>query len=138
MSKVLAIDYGKSKIGLAIGDSKSRLAEPLLVIRFKSEGEAIEKIKQVVEEIQGKKVSRVVVGISEGDMAEETRLFVRQLRKKLRLPVIFQDETLTTQEARRLALRAGIKRKRRKGMEDAYAATLILQSYLDSKLTSVK
>ena len=128
MNKVLGIDYGIKKIGLAISDGS--LAEPHSVIRFESEEEAMEKIEQVV---QVEKVEQVITGISEGEMAKETKRFVRKLRKKLILPIFFQDETLTTHQAKELAIKAGIKRKKRRELEDAYSATLILQAYLDSK-----
>jgi len=132
--RILTIDYGRKKIGLAISDGS--LAEPYKVIRFKSEEEAIRKVVQVVSSFaktsEDKKVEKIVVGISEGKMAEETQRFVRKLRKRLKLPIVFQDETLTTKEAEELAIKAGIKRKKRRELSDAYAATLILQDYLDS------
>ena len=124
--RIIGIDYGRIKIGLAVADGP--FAEPLKVIRFNSQKVAIKKIEQVVAEV---KPENVVVGISEGKMANETEVFVRKLRKKLNIPIYFQDETLTTKEAAELALKAGIKRKKRKHLEDAYSATIILQNYLD-------
>ena len=130
MNKVLGIDYGRKKIGLAIAESDSGLAEPYKVIRFKSEEEALEKISRVS---RGSRVSRAVVGVSEGKTGEEARSFGKKLQEKLNIPVEFQDETLTSKEAQRLAIKAGIKRKKRRKLEDAYAAALILQAHLDSK-----
>jgi putative Holliday junction resolvase len=127
--RVLGIDYGRKKMGLAIADGP--LAEPLKVIRYKSEEDVLRKVVEVVEV---EKVEQAVVGISEGEMAEETKHFVRKLRKKLNFPIFFQDETLTTKEAEELSIKAGIKRKKRRELEDAYSATLILQRYLDSKV----
>lgn len=128
MNKVLGIDYGKKKIGLAIAEGP--LAEPLRVIRFESEKEAFKKTEQVV---QVEQVERVVIGVSEGKMGQESRKFGGKLRDKLEVPVVFQDETLTTHEAQEFSRKAGIKRKKRKALEDAYSAALILQSYLDFK-----
>jgi putative holliday junction resolvase len=125
--KTLGIDYGKKKIGLAI--SEGVLAEPLKVIRFENLEEGLEKVSKVAE-VSG--VSKVVVGISEGKMAEETKEFGKKLQKRIKIPICFQDETLTTHDAQELSIQAGIKRKKRKSMEDAYSATLILQNYLDS------
>lgn len=129
MSKIVGIDYGRKKIGLAIADTDSRLAEPLEVIRFENLDEALEKVAQVV---QVEEVEKVVLGISEGKMAKETKEFGKKLEVKLKIAVEFQDETLTTHEAQELSIKAGIKRKKRKLMEDAYSAALILQGYLDS------
>jgi len=134
MSKVLAIDYGRKKIGLAISDGS--LAEPYKVIRFKSEEEALKKVEKVVSSFakasEDKKVEKIVVGISEGRMGEEARAFGKKFEKQIGTPVVFQDETMTTKEAQELSIKAGIKRKKRRELEDAYAATLILQAYLDS------
>lgn len=128
--KILGIDYGKKKIGLAIGDTKTKLVEPLDVVRFKEESEIIGKIEQVV---QVEQAEQVVVGVSEGEMAEESKKFADKLKEELGVPVILQDETMSTQMAQRLAIEAGIKRKKRKKLEDAYSATLILQRHLESE-----
>ncbi len=128
--KILGIDYGKKKIGLALAEGP--LAEPWKVIRFDDLSEAVRKIKT---EIETEKPDRIIVGISEGAMAEETRKFLSAICNQL--PAIkFEtfDETLTTQEAQKLAIEAGISRKKRKEMEDAYAASLMLQLYLDSNV----
>jgi putative Holliday junction resolvase len=125
--KLLGIDYGKRKIGLAV--STAGLADPFGVFRFRSQKSVMEKIEDVVVKEQ---IDRVVVGVSEGKMAEDTRDFGKELEARIKLPVVFQDETLTTKDAQGLAIGAGIKRKKRKRLEDAYSATLILQSYIDS------
>lgn len=129
--RILGIDYGRKKIGLAVGDTETRLAEPHSVIRFNTAGERFEKVNQVV---QVEQVEQVVVGVSEGKMAQETKKFGEKLKKKLKIPVNFQDETLTTQEAQELSIKAGIKRNKRRMLEDAYSAALILQAYLDAKI----
>jgi putative Holliday junction resolvase len=129
MEKILGIDFGKSKIGLAIGDTDSLLAEPLEVLRFNDIDWVIEKLRNRSKELG---VSKIVVGISEGNIGDFTKDFTEKLKSKIDIPIYFQDETLTTHEAQALSIQAGINRKKRKGMEDAYAATLILQSYLDS------
>ena len=129
--RILAIDYGRKKIGLALADGP--LAEPLKVIRFESEEEALEKVRKVV---QVEQVGQVVVGISEGKMGEEAKEFSLSLSKrleKLGIEVVTWDETLSTYEAIEKSIQAGIKRKKRRELEDAYSSTLILQAYLDSK-----
>ena len=137
--RILGIDYGKKKIGLSI--AYSPIAEPHKVVRFKSEEEALEKVSEVLKAspakspsgIQaGKQVDLIVVGVSEGKMGKESRKFGNKLEEKLKIPVVFQDETLTTREAQELSRKAGVRRKKRRGLEDAYSATLILQRYLDN------
>lgn len=124
--KILGIDYGKRKLGLALATSK--IAEPHGVVRSSSFNEAVEKVMKVA---RAKGVETIVLGISEGKMAEETIRFAKELESKLQIPVIYQDETLSTKEAQMLSIEAGIKRKKRKALEDAFAATIILQGYLD-------
>jgi putative Holliday junction resolvase len=125
----LGIDYGRKKIGLAIGDFRSEFCEPYVVLRVNNEKDAVDKINKVVKE---EKVMKVILGISEGLMAEEQQEFGKKLQTKLKIEVILQDETLSTREAQTKSLEAGLGRKKRKDMEDAFAATIILQSYLDN------
>lgn len=123
--KILGIDYGRRKIGLAMAESS--LAAPLKVISVDSVEDAIRKVEGVVEV---EEVEKVVVGMSEGEMASKTREFGEKLEEKLGLPVVYQDETLSSKDAQKLSIEAGIKRKKRKNMEHAYSATIILQTYL--------
>ena len=126
--KILGIDYGRKKIGLAI--ATTTLAEPFGVIRVESQEDAVEKIVRVVKI---ERVKQVVVGISEGKMAEETKAFANKLEDTLGLPIVFRDETLSTQEAQRLSIEANISQKKRHEFEDAYSATIILQDHLNVK-----
>ena len=124
--QILGIDYGRRKIGIALGDG--RLVEGLTVVRYEDEKKALEKIIKIIKK---EKINEIVVGISEGQIGEESRKFGEKLGKKVNLPVHFQDETLTTRDAQALSITAGIKRKKRRALEDAYSAALILQNYLD-------
>ena len=124
--RILGIDYGRRKIGLAIADGP--LAEPWKVFRYEDVDEVIKKVIQV---IKVERIERVVVGISEGEMGRESKDFSLSLSISLRIPVKTFDETLTTQEAQRLSIEAGITRSKRKELEDAYAACVMLQSYLE-------
>jgi putative Holliday junction resolvase len=127
--KYLGIDYGRKKVGLAISDGK--LADPLKVIRYKDINWLVEQVGQIVETEQ---VGQVVVGVSEGKMADEIKNFVLTLSLSLsHVSCVLFDETLTSQDAINFSIQGGIKRKKRKKMEDAYAATIMLQNYLDSK-----
>ena len=125
--KTLGIDYGRSKVGLALAEGP--LAEPWKVIRESDKNLLINDIKKIIET---EKIEKVVVGVSEGEMAAETRDFRKRLEKEINIPVEEFDETLTSQDAQNLSIEAGINRKKRREMEDAYAAAIILQNYLDS------
>jgi len=124
---ILGIDYGKRKVGLATADSA--LATPLSTIKYQEPEDLLGKLDLVVQE-QG--ISEIVVGVTEGEMEEEQMRFGKLLEEKFGLPVHFQDETLSTHDAQILAREAGIGQLKRRRKEDAYAATIILQGYLDS------
>ena len=106
------------------------LAEPFLVVRVISVKGMVEKVVRVVK---AEEVDRVVVGISEGEMGKEQADFAKCLRDKLgEVPVEVWDETLTTYDASRLAREAGVRRHKVREREDAFAAAIMLQSFLDS------
>ena len=124
--KILGIDYGRAKIGLAI--SEAGLAEPWKVLRVSSVKDALVAVSQIVKTEQTEKV---VVGVSEGKMGEEQKNFVEKLSQKLAITVETWDETLSTRDAQRLAIEAGVSRGKRRELEDAFASCVMLQSYLD-------
>ena len=125
MSK-LGLDYGKKKIGLALATGS--LAEVYDVIRYNNKNEALVKIGKVID---NEEISKIVVGISEGKMAKESKDFGKLLGNSFKVEIDYHDEILTTKQAQRLSIEAGIKREKRKRMEDAYAAVLMLQNYLE-------
>ena|SRR3989304_6518755 len=126
--RLLGIDYGVRKMGLAV--SSGTLAEPFKVISVGSPEEALEKIGRIVKE---EEIEKIVVGVSEGAMGKESEDFGKELERYLKIPVDFGDETLTSQDSLRLGIEAGMKRKKRKEMEDAFAASVMLQSYIERK-----
>lgn len=128
MKNLLGIDYGRSKVGVSV--AASGLAEPLMVIRYKDRSKLMVHLIKIIEKYQ---IDELVIGISEGKMAAETKEFGDQLLGKFGLPVHFVDETLSSQDAQILALQAGKGRKDRAAMEDAYAATIILQQFIDNR-----
>lgn len=123
---ILGIDYGEKKIGLSI--SSGSLAQPLKVIRYDDISAAVGSIKSVID---SEEVEKIVVGVSEEESEIRAREFGKILAEKLGVMVDYFDETLSTQEANILSREAGIKRKKRQYMEDAYSATIMLQNYLD-------
>lgn len=121
--KILGIDYGESKVGLAI--SEGEIAQPLGIVKIDS-GNRIRRI------CESQKIEKIVIGISEGKMAEKTKKFGEELAKITGLAVEYRDETLTSQEARDKMITTGKPRMKKKSSEHSIAAAIILQDYLDN------
>lgn len=121
--KILGIDYGKSKVGLAIGEAG--LAEPFLVLKQQNTINGILKI------IKENNIDKVVIGLTGGKIDEEIRKFGDEIKIKTNLPVIYSDETLSTQDAQRVLIELGKSRKRRREIEDAVAAAIMLQCFIE-------
>lgn len=119
--RYLGIDYGRKKIGVALGNGI--LAEPLKVIRYIDLKWLVQEVEEIVKK---EKIDKIVVGVSENEIGEESRHFADLLGAET------FDETLTSQDAISLSIQGGIKRKKRKNMEDAYAAAIMLQNYMDN------
>lgn len=126
--KILAFDYGLKKVGVAI--SIGILAEPFAVLREKSERELFEKAAELV---LFEKPDKIIVGISEREIAHFSKTFGDSLALVTKVPIEFVDETLSTFDAQQLAIAAGMRRKKRHDLEDAFSAAVILQRYLDSQ-----
>ncbi|KKQ73825.1 MAG: Holliday junction resolvase YqgF, partial [Candidatus Woesebacteria bacterium GW2011_GWB1_38_5] len=103
--KYLGIDYGRKKIGLAVSDGV--IAEPLRILRYEDIRILREKLGKIISEFG---IQKIVIGISEGEMGRESKEFGRVLEEKIKTPVIYQDESLSTQTAQELSIGAGIKR----------------------------
>jgi putative Holliday junction resolvase len=121
---LLGIDYGEKHIGVAM--ARSSLAEPLMVI---STATAIEKLSHLIDDHH---IRGLVIGYSEGEMAEKTRNFAALLDGIFRLPYVFQDETLSSYDTRVAVAQHGMPQKKRERKLDHYVAAAILQDYLDS------
>jgi len=125
---ILGIDYGLKKVGLAIATGS--LADPLLVLRY-SDIRILEK--EIAKICEKERIEKIVVGISEGQMAKKTKEFIKDLENQISIPIVKFDETLSTQDAQRLSIESGMRRSKRKEMEDAIAAAVMLQNYLDER-----
>lgn len=123
---ILGIDFGLAKIGLALADGS--LAEPLGVISAKDD--PVAKIKQICD---FQKIEKIIIGVPEGKLAEKVRLFAEEIGQITGLPVEFQAETLTTREAQEKLRQTGRSAKKRRQIEDAAAAAIILQAFLDRR-----
>src|SRR6266699_3987821 len=134
MNPILALDFGRARIGAAISDELQLLAHPLETVLAHERA-----ILRVTEIVQEKKVDHVVVGIPRlmsggiGAAAGETLRFVEKLRASLPCPVVTWDERLSTVAAHRALRDAGKKTRHTRSYVDQVAAQMILQSYLDSR-----
>jgi putative Holliday junction resolvase len=151
---ILALDYGRARIGLAIADAEARLAKPLATLERINRNEDMRRLRELARE-QG--VTQIIVGLplrldgSHGEMAEEASRFAERVRKQIGVPVEMVDERLTSWEAERLLEEQGgrpmnpparmtsdkdlhtLKRKpktERKLSVDALAAAIMLKEYL--------
>ena len=132
---ILGIDYGSKKIGFAISDPSRNIAMPLEVAFFKGEKPKLEYIQILIER---HKICGMVIGIpmnmdgSSSDQSKAVEKFVGKLAGKSELPIFFQDERLSTSTAHSLLKSVGIKRKARDSLDDQVAASLILETVIDS------
>ena len=138
--RILGIDYGRRRIGLAVSDEAEFLARPLDPYqRTHSLRKDLEYLARLGREFEA---STIVVGLplnmdgSKGEMAVEVEEFASQLQELVKIDIVVSDERLTSAEAERVLLEGDVKRKDRKRLRDGLAATLILQGYLDSQLHS--
>ena len=136
--RVLGIDYGDRKIGLALSDQLGITAQPLISYRRKTKKQDADYFKQVVSENE---IKEVIVGLplrmdgSSGTRAEKTREFAHWLEQTLNLPVHFWDERLTTKQANKILRQQKVAPKAKKDIEDQISAMIILSTYLESKRT---
>lgn len=144
---ILALDYGRARIGLAIAGAEAALARPLATLERINRNEDMRRLRELVRE-HG--VKQIVVGLplrldgTRGDMAEEAARFGQRVHKQIGLPVEMVDERLTSWEAERLleeqqgrTIQAPTSKKQKKENTkfgvDAMAAALILKEYLDRR-----
>ncbi|GIO55799.1 Holliday junction resolvase RuvX [Paenibacillus cellulositrophicus] len=134
--RIMGLDYGDRKIGVAVSDMFGWTAQGLEVVERRRDGAEMQRIADLVRE---QEVEEIVVGLpknmngSIGPRGEICIAFADQLRDMLNLPVHLWDERLTTVSAERTLLEADVSRKKRRQVVDKMAASLILQNYLDSK-----
>lgn len=140
--RVLGIDYGMARIGMAISDACNIIATPLTTITTEKKIEfTTQKIVQEIREQEKKyacTINKVVIGLplrmngSMGMMADEVKLLAHLLQQQLTCSVILWDERLSTVQADRAMREGGMSRKKRAQIVDKMTAVVILQSYLSS------
>jgi len=135
--RILCLDVGDRSLGIAISDSLHTIAQGIDSIRFSSSSPE-EKIACIQKLISTHSVGKIVVGMPidlkgrEGKQAKKVREFVRVLKEKINLPVVFADERFTTLKAERLLREGKVSLRKRREVKDKVAATILLQDYLDA------
>jgi len=139
--RILGLDFGDKKIGVAISDPFFMIAQALEVIERKNENEFKATMKRLAEIIEEYDVFEIVLGMpknmnnTEGERCEKTLLFKERLEKRFpKIKIILWDERLSTVAAEKSLISAGMRRENRKKIIDKIAAHYILQSYLDGRL----
>lgn len=133
MSRVVGLDYGTVRIGIALSDETRTIASPFEVVETAT---AVETVAQLVIE---EEAELVVVGLPLGLAGTETvstvraRQFAKELSDRLSVPIELADERFTSKVAETVLIDAGMTRDRRRQIRDKLAAAVMLQSYLDSQ-----
>jgi putative Holliday junction resolvase len=134
MGRVLAVDPGSLRVGIAVSDPTGTIAQPLTTIPAEPAATLVERLVALARE---QEAEGLVVGLprrmdgGQGPEARAARALAQELRRAAGVPVTLVDERLTSVAAERALLAGGASRARRRELSDQVAAALILQSYLD-------
>jgi putative Holliday junction resolvase len=134
--RVLAIDHGAKRMGIALSDPSGLIAQPLEFIPAEPFADFLARLKEVLRE---KEVALIVVGMprnmngSYGPAAAKVQEFVAVLKENIVIPIRTWDERLTSTQANRMLIQANVRRQDRKEKVDKAAAAILLQSFLDSR-----
>jgi putative Holliday junction resolvase len=133
--RILGVDYGERRIGIAISDELGMTAQGLTTVQRKNRAADLDQLADVIHRYE---VERIVVGYplrldgSEGIQCEKINRFIRRLERRFALPVIRRDEMLSTKEAEEILRETGVRQEKRRAMVDRLAACIILQRYLEA------
>ncbi|MCR4787044.1 MAG: Holliday junction resolvase RuvX [Lachnospiraceae bacterium] len=137
--RIMGLDYGSKTVGVAVSDPMLITAGGLEIIRRKDENKLRQTLARIEELIAEYEVGEIVLGFPKnmnntvGDRAELSLEFKEKLERRTGLPVVMWDERLSTVEADKVMMDAGVRRENRKEYVDKIAATIILQGYLDRR-----
>lgn len=137
--RFMGLDYGSKTVGVAISDPFGWTAQPIETIFRKDEANLIETISRLRELIDAYQIESIVLGIpknmnnTEGERVEKTEKFLRRLDREFGLPIIKQDERLSTLGASRTLDAANMRKSKQKEVIDKMAAVFILQGFLDGR-----
>ena len=132
--RILGLDVGTVRVGVALSDELGLTAQPLTVVSLRHEESGFRELVRLAETYQ---VEEIVCGLpinmngTIGSSAERVRAFIEKLGALVRVPIQEWDERLTTAQAERVLIEGGVRREKRKEVVDKVAAVLILQGFLD-------
>jgi len=133
--RILSLDHGTRRIGVALSDELKLIASPLEFIPAEPFAEFLKRLKQIISE---KEIELIIIGMprnmdgSYGPAATKVREFIGALQEAITIPIKTLDERLTTVQAQRFLIQGNVRRNQRKEKVDKTAAAILLQSYLDS------
>jgi len=133
--KLLGIDYGIRRLGIAVSDPLGMLATPFRTINTFSDEQSVTEVCNLIQETNAEKI---IIGLplnmnnTEGPMVKKVRDFIEKLKLKTNLPIELSDERLSSCLVERTLLEANMSRNKRKGVRDKLAAQVILQGYIDT------
>ncbi len=132
--RILALDHGTKRVGVAVSDELKMIAQPLEYILTEPFAPFLERLKKLIIE---KEVDLILIGMprnmdgSYGPAAQKVETFVAVLRNAVAVPIKTLDERLTSAQANRVLIQGNVRRDKRKENVDKMAAAILLQSYLD-------
>jgi putative holliday junction resolvase len=132
--KLLGIDYGVRRLGVAVSDPLGMIATPFRTVDTFSDEQSVEEICSIIQEINAEKI---IIGLplnmdnTEGPMVKKVREFIEKLKLKTDLPIEFSDERLSSSLVEKILIDADMSRSKRKNVRDKLAAQVILQGYID-------
>ena len=135
--RILGLDFGSKTVGVAVSDPLGITAQPVEIVRRKSESKLRQTLARIEELAKEYRAESFVLGLPKnmnntmGERAEKSLAFKEMLEKRTGLPVVMWDERLTTVSANRVLMETGVRRENRKEHVDEIAAVFILQGYLD-------
>lgn len=133
--RILALDPGTKRIGVAVSDETKTIAQPLEWIPAEPFADFLERLKQILTE---KEIDLVLIGLprnmdgSFGPAAQKAEAFAAALGSAITVPIKMRDERLTSLQANKILIQGRVRRDKRKDKVDKMAAALLLQSYLDA------
>ncbi len=131
--RILALDVGDKRIGVAISDQTGNIARALTTIN-QEEQNVLDKLRSLIQKYQ---IDNIIVGLplksdgTLGDQALKAQRFAESLKKETAVPILVWDERFTSVQAEKALLTMNLRRRKRKSVIDQVSASLILQSYLD-------
>jgi putative Holliday junction resolvase len=132
--RILALDYGTKRIGVAVSDETKTIAQPLEYIPAEPFADFLARLKQLLAE---KEIDLILVGLprnmdgSCGPAALKVQTFIAALKDAITVPIKTRDERLTSAQANKILIQGNVRRDKRKEKVDKMAAAILLQSYLD-------